>query len=456
MADGEKKKRKPLAPAKPLSGFQDWLPEQALAFHEAVEAMTAVFRRYGYGPIDTPCIFLTETLAGEAGEINKQLYRWEQGSKDVALRFDLTVPLARYVAANEQKLSFPFKRYHLGKVWRGESVQKQRGRYREFYQLDFDIVGTDSATADLESILVINDALAALGLERFRIRLNDRLLLNGVLEGFSLVDKAEEVLRALDKIDKIGGEGVRKELADQAGLESVSIEAIMDYAELDRAQGSEAILAAIDDKFGGNAKVQRGLARLRFLLETARAVIPAERLEIDPAIARGLGYYTGPVFETVLDDYPDVGSVCSGGRYDDLASSYTRRELPGVGASVGLSRLLAAIADEGQALPRGTATVILSFPGVEPIEGVKLRAELHRAGLEAELYPQPPSALSKQSGPKPLFKYASRKGFRYAVVLGEAELAAGVVQLKDLDRAEQSEVARGALASKLQELLSQA
>lgn len=452
----DKKPKKKLIPAKTLSGFQDLLPDQALAFHDALDKITSIYRRYGYTPIDAPCIYLYETLAGEAGDIDKQLYRWTQGSKDVALRFDLTVPLARYVAANEQKLTFPFKRYHWGKVWRGESVQQKKGRYREFYQLDFDIVGTESPSADLEAVLVIHDAMLSLGVDKFTIRLNDRLLLNGLLAQLGLEDKSVEVLRAIDKLDKIGEEGVSKELAEKVGVDAAGIEALFVFTRLGQESSNEAILKTLEEKFPDSEEMARGIQRLRFICEAAAVVIPEGRLRIDPAIARGLGYYTGPVFETTLDELPEVGSVCSGGRYDDLASSYTKRQLPGVGASVGLSRLLAALDRLGQSTlkKRGTPILILTLPGVNPIEGVKLRKEIHDAGLEAEFYPQAPADWGKQNSPKSLFKYASQKAFRLALVLGESELENKVVQVKDLDARSQEECSRDSFLSKVKELLS--
>lgn len=437
-----------LSPSKPLSGFQDLLPSEARAFQEAVERMTAVTRRYGYTPIDTPCIFLEKTLAAE-GELDKQLYRWKQGSKDVALRFDLTVPLARYVAANENALVFPFKRVHCGKVWRGE--RPQAGRYREFTQFDFDIVGTDSPTADLETLLVAHDAMVALDIEAFTIRVNDRALLNGVLGGMGLEEQGADVLRVVDKLDKVGEDGVRKELEETVGLKPSEVDAVLGFTRIaTEVEGDEEVLNALEARFGDHPLVKLGLRRLRFLREGALAVIPESRLKVDPAIARGLGYYTGPVFETTLDELPGIGSVCSGGRYDDLASAYTKRKLPGVGASVGLSRLLVALKQLGAEAAKGKeiATVILCLPGVSPIEGVRVRAELHAAGLDAELFPQPPEDVdSKATSVKALFKYASQRGFRQAVILGAEELAAGKVKLKDLEAREEVELARDALVA---------
>lgn len=423
-----------LAPSQPLSGFADMLPAQARAFHDAANRITRVYERYGYGPIDTPCIFLYETLAGEqGGEIDKQLYRWSQGSKDVALRFDLTVPLARYLAANETQLQFPFKRYHLGKVWRGESVQQKRGRYREFYQLDFDTVGTDSPSADLECLLIINDSLRALGIEKFTIRLNDRALLNGVLASMNLSDRSTELLRIIDKLDKVGEAGVEAELRERLGLDESSLAQVMDYTRLGAQSDAEAILSSLESRYGANELVQLGLGRVRFLLSGAEKVIGPGRVKLDPSIARGLGYYTGPVFETILDDLPDVGSVCSGGRYDDLASSYMKRRLPGVGASVGLSRLLAALESLkiGDLRQKGPDIVILPLPGVDLSEGALLQRKLHERGLEAELYPQ---SVPGESGVKPknLFAYAAARGFAIGLILGTSEVEQQAVTVKDL------------------------
>lgn len=446
-------KGKSLLPCKPLSGFQDLLPHEALAFHDAIDKITAVYRRFGFVPIDTPCIFSMESLAGETGEIDNQLYRWQQGKREVALRFDLTVPLARYVAANVNTLNFPFKRYHMGKVWRGERPQK--GRYREFTQLDFDIVGTDSPLADLECLLVISEAIEALGLTDFCIRLNDRALLTGVMEGLGLADKAEDVLRSVDKLDKIGVEKVKAELMDacKAGLSADVADSVLAFINFDRSLSNAELWAHLDQSLPKNDKVELGLKRLKLLLDGAARVLPEGRLKLDPSIARGLGYYTGPVFETVLNEFPQYGSVCSGGRYDDLASRYTKRELPGVGASVGLSRLLAAVAekakDEAKAL--SIPTIILPLPGVDPIEGAVLRKALHDQGLAAELYPQSPSDWAKPSKTKAMLRYASEKNFRLAVIIGAAELENGTVQLKDLNAHEQAEVAQADLAQAIRD-----
>ena len=335
-----------LVESKPLSGFQDLLPKDALAFERAVEKLKAVFRRYGYAPIDTPCIYRYETLTGGRAGIDKELFEWRkkegregegQGSH-IALRFDLTVPLARYVAANAAHLTFPFKRYDIGKVWRGERPQK--GRFREFYQCDFDVVGTVAPTADLEVALVIADSLAALGIDRFQIRLNDRQILNGLLGGLGLLDRGAEVLRVIDKVDKIGEEAVLDELARPAegekpglGVGEEAARAVVGFIRLSKEAEGDALLDALADRFKGDEVAARGVERLRMVVKGAQAARPRERFAVDLSIARGLGYYTGTVYETTLLDAPEFGSVSSGGRYDDLASYYTKQWLPGVGAS---------------------------------------------------------------------------------------------------------------------------
>lgn len=424
-----------LVESRPLSGFQDVLPQDALRFEQAVDKLKTVFRRYGYAPIDTPCIYRFETLTGGRAGIDKQLFEWKKGDEGehVALRFDLTVPLARYVAANFPKLTFPFKRYDVGKVWRGERPQK--GRFREFYQCDFDVVGTAAPQADLEVALVMNDALAALGVERFEIRLNDRAILNGLLESLGLLDRSEAVLRTIDKLDKIGPDGVAQELA----LDAERTKKILDFTQLSSGKEDSEVLALLEERFKGP-----GTDRLRFVVESAKKLRPRERFKIDLSIARGLGYYTGTVYETVLLDAPEFGSVCSGGRYDDLASYYTKNRLPGVGASVGLSRLLAAqqkLAPD-QATSAPCPVLVVTAPEVAPFEGVRVASLLRDAGIGAEVYPDS-AKMAKQ------FKFGDARGFSLAVIVAPDELSRNAVKLKDMRTQEQAEVGLGELVERV-------
>lgn len=451
-----------LVDAKPLSGFQDLLPPDALAFERAVECATAVFRRHGYVPIDTPCIYRYETLTGGRAGIDKQLFDWhkQEGAADrrgpgehVALRFDLTVPLARYLAANASRLTFPFRRYDVGKVWRGERPQK--GRYREFTQCDFDLVGSTAPTADLEIALVIADLMDALAVGPFIVHLNDRTILNGLLEGLGLGGRASDVLRVIDKLDKAGPDGVRAELlrpADEVppglGLDPGAVDAILEFVGLSSA-GDVGLLDELAKRFRHNPIAAAGVDRLRFVLNGARRLRGAERFVVDLAIARGLGYYTGTVYETILTGAPGFGSVCSGGRYDDLAEAYMRQRLPGVGASLGLSRLLAALGEGARLRDVDPCpVVVLVAPGVDPLEGLALADRLRAAGIGAEAYPQA-SAENDAVKIARQFKYADARGKAVAVLLAPAEQARGVCVIKDMRSGVQSEVALAEVAATL-------
>src|SRR5262249_51688234 len=297
-----------------------------------LEKAREVFRSYGFAPIDTPALEYAEILMGKGGEeSDRLLYRFrDHGDRDVALRFDLTVPFARFAAQYVSELGTPFKRYAMGPVWRGENAA--RGRFREFWQCDFDLIGTTSNAADVEIVLVINDLMTALGFERFEVRVNNRQVLNGILEGMGLADRAVPVLRALDKFDKIGRDGVKAELVEAASLGESAADTVLDSTTRFRGLPSAELLTALGQAAGGNPGAQEGVRRLDELLRVAeRAGVPAGRIALDPSICRGLDYYTGTIYETFLLDLPGIGSVCSGGRYDNLAGLYTKQQLPGVG-----------------------------------------------------------------------------------------------------------------------------
>ena len=325
-----------------LKGFRDYLPELMIPREGFLEKARQVYRSYGFAPIDTPALEYAEILMGKGGEeSDKQMYRFtDNGDRDVALRFDLTVPFARFAAEHIGKLGTPFKRYHMGPVWRGENTQ--RGRYREFWQCDFDTIGTTSNAADIEVALVIHDLFKALGIERFTVHVNNRLVLNGLLEELGLAGQTSSLLRALDKLPKIGRDAVKAEMAEKAGVAPEQADRLLVLAEM---TGSNAeILDRLRRDFGSNAKAADGIRRLDELISTIRiAGLAEEVVKLDLSIARGLDYYTGTVYETFLGDMPAIGSVCSGGRYDNLAALYTKQQLPGVGASLGLDRLLAAL-----------------------------------------------------------------------------------------------------------------
>jgi len=421
-----------------LKGFRDYLPSAMLAREHVVDTARSVYRSFGFVPIDTPALEYAEILLGKGGsETDKQLFRFEDhGGRDVGLRFDLTIPLARFVAQHSSELGMPFKRYHVGTVWRGE--KPQRGRYREFLQCDFDTIGTMSALADAETALVIHEVLARLGFERFTLRLNHRGLLNGLLEGVGLAESAGAVLRALDKLSKVGPDVVSAELMSEAGASASQAEAILETSRL-RGPVAE-ILPRVEA--GLSVPGAAGAAALADIdAYLAAAGVPTSRVVLDLSIARGLDYYTGTVFETFLDDLPAIGSVCSGGRYDDLASVYTKETLPGVGASLGVDRLLAAMEELGLVSQRGTAADVFLplFVAERAGDYLALASQLRGAGLSVELYPDP-RKLGVQ------LRYADRRGHRFAIVIGDNEWSAGTCQVKDLTGGEDRVLPRVELA----------
>jgi histidyl-tRNA synthetase len=409
-----------------LGGFRDYLPSLMIPRERLIDTVRQVYRSYGFSPIDTPALEYEEILAGKAGgETEKQMYRFkDSGDRAVAMRFDLTVPLARFVAQHVNELGLPFKRYHIATVWRGE--RQQRGRYREFMQCDFDTIGTLSPVADIETALVIHDLMRAIGFEAFTIHVNNRMVLTGLLERLGLAERSADVLRALDKLHKIGPEQVAQEMATAAGATADQAREVLKLAEI--SGGNEQILKQLEPLVAKNETGQAGVARLAELLAATRAAgVPEERLRLDVAIARGLDYYTGTVFETFLDALPSLGSVCSGGRYDNLAELYTTQKLPGIGASLGLDRLLAGMEELGMLLKAATPAEIFIpyFDAGRLADYLRLAARLRAAGFGVELYPEP-KKLGQQ------LKYADRRGFRVALVAGENEFAAGTIQVKDL------------------------
>ncbi len=425
-----------------LKGFRDYLPEAMIPRERLIETARQVYRSYGFSPIDTPALEYLDILTGKGSEeTDRQLYRFQDhGGREVGMRFDLTVPLARFAAQHIHQLGTPFKRYHIAAVWRGENTQ--RGRYREFMQCDFDTLGTRAVTADIETALVIHDLLQALGLSRFTIRVNHRMVLNGLLERLGLVDRSTAVLRSLDKLAKIGPDKVAAEMAATAGMSPAQTRQVLTLAEL---QGSnQAILQQLGPLVAGSESGERGVGCLAEILAGVQAAgVAAERIRLDVSIARGLDYYTGTVFETFLDDLPAIGSVCSGGRYDDLAGMYRKQELPGIGASLGLDRLLAAMEELGMiAAVRTPAEVLLTFFDARRMgDYLQLAAQLRAAGVGVEFYPEP-KKLGQQ------LKYADQRGFRFAVIAGQREFEAGQCQVKDLRTGQSVEcaLAQGARA----------
>ncbi len=426
-----------------LKGFRDLLPQAALAREHLVDTARGVYRSFGFAPIETPVLEYLEILTGKGGEeSDKQMYRFEDaGKRQVGMRFDLTVPFARFCAQHIGVLGTPFKRYHVGNVWRAENTQ--RGRYREFMQCDFDTIGTESVLADVEALLVIHELMVALGFEGFRVRINNRKVLTGLLERLGLAGRGGPVLRALDKLDKVGPEAVAEEMRSAAGTTPEQAEEILSMTRIEGE--SSAVLDRLTPLVGESEVGVRGIAELRAVLEAARAAgVPDQRVELDVSIARGLDYYTGTIYETFLDDLPDIGSVCSGGRYDDLAQVYGKQRLPGVGASLGVDRLLAAM-EELELVPARSSTAEVFVPFFE--EGrrddyLELCTRLRRAGVAVEFYPEP-RKLGAQ------LKYADRRGIPLVVIAGEREWQAGTCQVKELATGDVQDVPLEGLAAHL-------
>jgi histidyl-tRNA synthetase len=409
-----------------LKGFRDYLPALMLPREQLMDTARRIYRSYGFSPIDTPALEYFEILAGKGGEeSDKQMYRFtDHGGREVGMRFDLTVPLARFAAEHINELGTPFKRYHIATVWRGEKPQS--GRYREFMQCDFDTIGTLSPVADIETALVIHDLLRAIGFEDFRIHVNNRMVLNGLLAKLGLAEKSKAMLIALDKFRKIGAEKVIAEMAATAGASAEQARDVIRLAEIEGT--NDAVLSQLDTLVAGNELGQLGVARLRELVvATSAAGVSSERLKLDAGIARGLDYYTGTIYETFLGALPDLGSICSGGRYDNLAELYTNQKLPGIGASLGLDRLLAGMEELGM-LPKVStpAEVFIPFFDASRLHDyLALAATLRRAGFSVEVFPE-----SKKIGQQ--LKYADKRGFRVAVIAGENEFTSGTVQVKNL------------------------
>ncbi len=409
-----------------LKGFRDYPPAAMIPRERLIDTARRVYRSYGFSPIDTPALEYLEILSGKGGEeTDKQLYQFEDhGGRRVGLRFDLTVPLARFAAMHVGELGTPFKRYHIATVWRGENTQ--RGRYREFMQCDFDTIGTRSNTADIETALVIHDLLTAIGFRQFRIHVNNRMVLNGLLETMGLAERSAAILRALDKLPKIGPDRVIAEMQAQADVAAADAGRIVALSEI---RGSTAeVLRQLAQLLAGSSSGVEGMERLGQLAAAVQAAgVPEDRFCIDLSIARGLDYYTGTVFETFLSALPAIGSVCSGGRYDNLAALYTTQELPGIGASLGLDRLLAAMEELGMIEQKTTAAevFIALFDADHLHDYLRIAAALRASGLGVELFPE-----ARKLGQQ--LKYADRRGYRAAIVAGSDDFAAGICQLKDL------------------------
>ena len=434
-----------------LSGFMELLPAQQQQLERMMDILRTTYSRYGFTPLDTPVIEASEVLLAKGGgETEKQIYRFQKGDADLALRFDLTVPLAKYVALHGNDLAFPFRRYQIGKVYRGERAQ--RGRFREFYQADIDIIGDGKLdiTNEAEIPSIIYQTFTALGLTRFQIRVNNRKILNGFYAMLGLTDRSGDIMRTVDKLDKIGPHKVRACLMDDVGLTADQAEEIMRFISI--TGSNDQVLSALEGYRSRHELFDQGLDELTTVTRYLAAFgVPEVNFAVDLTIARGLDYYTGTVYETTLLDYPEIGSVCSGGRYDNLAEYYTDRQLPGVGISIGLTRLFYVLGEQGllnPSLPTAPADVLILPMTQDLTPAIRLATRLRSAGVRTQLY-------TEQKKFKAKMNYADKLGVPYVVFLGDDEIAAGLVACKDMTSGEQTKLPFDATLSRIQEGLSQ-
>ena len=415
-----------------LSGFMELLPAPQLQMEAVMQVLRETYALYGFTPLDTPAIEAADVLLAKGGgETEKQIYRFQKGDGDLALRFDLTVPLAKYVALHYNELTFPFRRYQIGKVYRGERAQ--RGRFREFYQADIDVIGDGrlSVANEAEIPSVIYRTFSRLGLKRFQIRVNNRKILNGFYAMLGLGEKAGDIMRAVDKLDKIGPEKLKAILLDDCGLTDAQADEILSFITI-RGTNAE-VLSALEGYRGRSETFDLGLDELRAVTQYLSAFgVPEENFAVDLTIARGLDYYTGTVYETTLLDHPEIGSVCSGGRYDNLAEYYTDRQLPGVGISIGLTRLFYVLNEQNMlAAGHDSPADVLIVPMTDDLgPAVRLATGLREAGVRAQLYTE--NRKFKQK-----IQYADKLHIPFVAFLGEDEIAAGTVSVKRLATAEQ-------------------
>lgn len=416
-----------------LSGFMELLPEKQIYFEKMLEKLRESYSLYGFTPLDTPVIESSEILLAKGGgDTEKQIYRFTKGDSDLSLRFDLTVPLAKYVAMNYANLAFPFRRFQIGKVYRGERAQ--RGRFREFYQADIDVIGDGSLDIINEAEIpgVIYRTFNALGLKRFVIRINNRKILNGFFELVGVGEKSAEVMRTIDKIEKIGEEKVKKLLVEETGLSEEAADKIL--ALITCQEKGIAPLDALNEYVGQNETLDLGISELSTVVKyMADFGVPAENFMIDLTIARGLDYYTGTVYETQMLDHPEIGSICSGGRYDDLAGYYTDKKLPGVGISIGLTRLFFVLEDQkylNEEMPAAPSDVLI-MPMTEDLSpAISFATQLREAGVRTQLHCEKKKFKQKMS-------YADKLSIPYVVFIGEDEVKEGKVTVKDMTSGEQ-------------------
>ena len=411
-----------------LSGFMELLPQKQAKMERMMEILRNTYSLYGFAPLDTPIIEDAQILLAKGGgETEKQIYRFQKGDSDLAMRFDLTVPLAKYVALHYKDLAFPFRRYQIGKVYRGERAQ--RGRFREFYQADIDIVGDGKLDIMNEAEIpsIIYRMFRSFGLSRFQIRVNNRKILNGFYAMLGLTEKSGDIMRTVDKLDKIGPDKVKTILIDDCGLTETEADEIMKFMAI---TGSNAeVLSALEGYRGRNEIFDLGLDELNAVTSNLAAFgVPENNFAVDLTIARGLDYYTGTVYETMLLDHPEIGSVCSGGRYDNLAGYYIDKSLPGVGISIGLTRLFYVLDEQGllnPQIPSAPCDALVIPMTSEAGSAIALAESLRAKGVRVQLY-------GEQKKFKQKMAYANKLGVPYAILLGEDEINAGKCSVKDL------------------------
>ena len=432
-----------------LSGFMELLPDKQIQMERIMGVLKDTYSRYGFAPLDTPAIEDAQILLAKGGgETEKQIYRFQKGDSDLALRFDLTVPLAKYVALHYNDLAFPFRRCQIGKVYRGERAQ--RGRFREFYQADIDIIGDGKLDIlnEAEIPSIIYQIFRRFGLTRFQIRVNNRKILNGFYAMLGLSEKSGDIMRTVDKLDKIGADKVKAMLLDECGVDENAADEILKFIAI-TGTNSE-VIAALEGYAGRNEVFDQGLGELKAVCDNLSAFgVPESNFAVDLTIARGLDYYTGTVYETTLLDHPEIGSVCSGGRYDNLAEYYTTQKLPGVGISIGLTRLFYVLDEQNLLNPEMNtcACDALVIPMTDtPAAAIAIAQSLRAQGVRIQVY-------GEQKKFKQKMTYANKLGVPYIVLLGDDEIAAGKCSVKDMRSGEQvtvspAEAARIILADK--------
>ena len=427
-----------------LSGFMELLPAKQIRFEKMVEILRTTYASYGFAPLDTPVIEDAQILLAKGGgETEKQIYRFQKGDSDLALRFDLTVPLAKYVAIHANELAFPFRRFQISKVYRGERAQ--RGRFREFYQADIDIIGDGKLDIlnEAEIPAIIYKVFRGFGLERFQIRVNNRKVLNGFYAMMGLTEKSGDIMRTVDKLDKIGAEKVKTILmGEECGLTEEQADEILKFIAITGTNTE--VLTALEGYAGRNEIFDLGLKELNAVCVNLAAFgVPESNFAVDLTIARGLDYYTGTVYETTLLDHPEIGSVCSGGRYDNLAGYYTEKKLPGVGISIGLTRLFYVLDEQGllnPQLPTAPADALVLPMTTDAAAAITLAETLRSAGLRVQLY-------GEQKKFKQKMAYADKLGVPFAVLLGDDEIAEGKCSVKNMITGEQTTVSPGEAGS---------